>query len=151
MVGSDFSFFSYASILWIWRRGLSYPSRLSVLWTYAPLWRIENYYIIVVDILWINLHPNTSPTNLSGPGYWHYWPDYVLPYILNTCRAWPMTWPLHISMIVHELLNKLKTFVHWSMLMSPWSCDMTIRNMAGPAASTGRMVREKIIQLDVPY
>ena len=77
----------------------------------------------------------------------HSWPDHVMPYILNTCRAWPMTWPLHISMIMHELLNKLKTSVYWSMLMSPWSCDMTIRNMAGAATSTGRMVREKLSNL----
>ena len=56
---------------------------------------------------------------LIWPWCWHYWPDHVLPSVLNTCRAWPMTWPLHISMIMHELLNKLKTSVHWSMLMSP--------------------------------
>ena len=95
MVGFDFfsdvSFFSYASISWIWRHRRLYPPRLSVLWTYALFWRMESYYIIVMDILWINLHPNTSPTDLSGPGYWHYWPDCVLPYILTTWHAWPMT------------------------------------------------------------
>ena len=44
---------------------------------------MESYYIIMMDILWISLHPNTSPTDLSGPGYWHYCPDCVLPYIFD--------------------------------------------------------------------
>ena len=58
-----------------------------------------------MGILWINLHPNTSPIYLSSPGYWCYWPDCVLPYILTACHAWPMTQPLHITMIMHELLK----------------------------------------------
>ena len=48
----------------------------------------------------------------------HYWHGHVMPYILNAWRAWPMTWPLHIIMPMHELLIKLKKSVHWSMPMS---------------------------------
>ena len=155
MVGSDFfsdvSFLSDASILWIWCHGLSCPSRLSVLWIYALVWRMQSCCIIVMDILWINLHPDTSPTDLSGPGYWHYWPDCVLPYILTTWHAWPMTWPLNIIMIMHELLNKLKTSVHWSILMSPMKLQYDHVQHGWSGTSTGRMVREKIIQLAVPY
>jgi hypothetical protein len=52
---------------------------------------------------------------------------------------------------MHEVLNKLKTSEYWCMLMSPGSCDMTIHDMAGATTSTGRKVREKIIQLALPY
>jgi len=54
-------------------------------------------------------------------------------------------------MIMHELLKKLKTSVYRCMLMSPGSCDMPIDNVAGATNSTGRKVREKIIQLALPY
>ena len=47
-------------------------------------------------------------------------------------------------MMMYELLNKLKTSEYWCMLMSPGSCDMTIRDMAGATTSTGRKVREKL-------
>ena len=146
MQGLDFSS-DLISLRSPWTSQLSclrpfYPSRLFVLWTYELFWRMESYYIITMDILWISLHPNKSPTDLSGPGYWHYCPDYVLPYILTACQSWPMTKPLHITMIMHEFLNELKTSVHWAYRCPSCGCDAIIKTMAGEVTSTGCMVRK---------
>ena len=55
--------------------------------------------------------------------------------------------------IAKWLVSKLgdKTSVYRCMLLSPGSCDMPTHNMAGATTSTGRKVREKIIQLALPY
>ena len=50
-----------------------------------------------------------------------------------------------------DLLSTLKTSVYRCMLLSPGSCDMPVHDMAGAANSTGWKVRDKILQLAMPY
>ena len=53
---SHFSFFSYASILWIWRHGLCYAPRLSGIGAFAMFFSLKSYWILMTDILWHDLH-----------------------------------------------------------------------------------------------
>ena len=59
--------------------------------------------------------------------------------------AWPMTSPLQIIMIMHELQNELKTSVNWACRCSPCSCDVKVDNMIGGVASTQRKLSEKYL------
>ena len=78
---SDVSFLRYPSESWMWRNKLCNPLRLFQLRSFELFWRLESYYITMMDILWISLHPNKSPTDLYGSGYWRCCCDCVLPYI----------------------------------------------------------------------
>ena len=73
--------------------------------------------------------------------------DCVCPVLWTIHYAWPMTSPLQIIMIMHELHNELKTSVNWACWCPPCGCEVTIDNMVGGVTSTRRKVREKLSNL----
>ena len=54
-------------------------------------------------------------------------------------------------MNMHELITELKTSVRWASCCLSGGYDMDIDNAIQGVTSTGRKVREKIIQIAVPY
>ena len=64
---SDVSFFSYASLSWMWRHALYLSLWLSDIGTCAMFWWMESNYIIVTGTLWINLRMDVSPTASYHP------------------------------------------------------------------------------------
>ena len=148
---SDLYLLRYNSLIWISAVGCVHIPRLFWIRHFERFWGLKNYSMTKTDILWYDLYEYTC----------YYSCDLHTPSPLRSSRfclelwtihnAWPMTQPLHISMILHDLLSKLKTSVYRCMLLSPGSCDIPAHDMAGATNSTARKVREKILQLAMPH
>ena len=82
--------------------------RLSEIWTYASVTMMEIYCMSMTSILWYDLHECVCYCECGACVFSHCCSDHVLPYILTTCHAWPMTCPLQIVMIMHELKHEPK-------------------------------------------
>ena len=112
---SDFSFFSYASMLWIWRHGLCYAPRLSGIGTFAVFWSLKNYYIIVTNILWHGLHEYVCYCSYDARRYIPSKCICLLPRSIWTARhAWTLALALQSIMILHQRECEPITSVHWA-------------------------------------
>ena len=118
-------------------------------WNVSEAWkRLPWLRLIFSDMICMNAHLISPMICIYPLQYCHLCICLELWTIHN---AWPVTSPLHISMILHDLLSTLKTSLYRCMLSSPGSCGMLVHNMARPTSSMGWKVREKILQLAVPY
>jgi len=90
----------------------------------------------------VNTYVIASVVHVYSP---HCCSDHVLPCILTTCHAWPMTCPLQIVMIMHELKHEPKTSVRCASCYPSCDHDMRIDKALGGVNSAGRKVREQFI------
>mgnify|MGYP002808384424 CR=1 FL=1 len=127
--------------------GSLYTMWLSELGTFEMFWDLKIYSITETGTLWYDLHGYVCycSWDLSKSSLWPH--DCLCPVLWTICYAWPMTSPLQIIMIMHELQNELKTSVNWACWCSPCSSDPTVDNMARGVASTRRKLSEKLSSL----
>ena len=69
---------------------------------------MEIYCVSMTSILWYDLREYVGYCSCGCVYPLHCCFDRVLLYILTTCYAWPMTCPLIIVMIMHELKHEPK-------------------------------------------
>jgi hypothetical protein len=154
MLCSDFfsflSFSRYKLLEWIWRHGLFYTMRLSELEAFAMFWDLKNYSVIETDNLWYDLREYMCYFLCSACVF-----SPLLPWLCLTCI---MNYPLCMT---HGLAtayyhdhawteNELRKFVNWACQCPLCACSSILENIVRAVASTGFMVRAKIIHLNMP-
>ena len=121
------------------------PSR--AFWRYNIYWLLESYYIIMTDILWLDLHEYmcycSYDVALCPPNC-----ICLLPHsIWNARHAWTLYLTFQIIMILHHLEPKPIKSAHWTCKHEVCSTVYHLHNMPTDTAFERHKVRKKFFDL----